>query len=72
MNLSNRTWSEAGLKFLGFGHTFLKFPRVIQARLTTRPARVARTLLQPTEYPPYYLSTRLISLALRRGWTETT
>jgi len=30
MTLDSKTWDQAGLKFLGFGHTFIKFPRVIQ------------------------------------------
>ena len=30
MSLENTTYSVAGLYFLGFGHWFIKFPRIIQ------------------------------------------
>lgn len=30
MRVNNKTFDQAGLKFLGFGHTFIKYPRVIQ------------------------------------------
>mmetsp|Transcript_40013 Transcript_40013/g.105764 ORF Transcript_40013/g.105764 Transcript_40013/m.105764 type:complete len:320 (+) Transcript_40013:152-1111(+) len=30
MSLENETYSQAGLYFLGFGHWFIRFPRVIQ------------------------------------------
>eukprot|EP00962_Isochrysis_galbana_P000676 scaffold188_cov107-Isochrysis_galbana.AAC.23 len=35
----NKTYSEAGLKFLGFGHTFIKYPRVIQVLAQPRHAQ---------------------------------
>ena len=48
MSLENTTYATAGLYFLGFGHWFIRFPRVIQAR--PRPQRATHDAPPPHPY----------------------
>ena len=44
MSVEGKTYATAGLYFLGFGHWFIRFPRVIQVR---RPAAPRRRMQRP-------------------------